>query len=133
VGGVAVHGAGGAQAIQGLEALGRFGPVYDVGVEHGRRFLRVQVKSTSFRKGNGYLCGFSSNQRSKRYTRRQVDFFAVYVIPEDLWYIIPAAAVLKKKGTELMLYPLQPMRPDRYKFEVYREAWKLLRDGTKRL
>jgi hypothetical protein len=32
-----------------------------------------------------------------------------------------------------MLYPLQPMRPDRYKFEVYREAWKLLRDGTKRL
>ncbi|MGA8503477.1 MAG: group I intron-associated PD-(D/E)XK endonuclease [Candidatus Sulfotelmatobacter sp.] len=110
---------------------GDSGP-YDVGVEHGRRFLRVQVKSTSFRKGNGYLCGFSSNQRTKRYTRRQVDFFAAYVIPEDMWYIIPAGAVLKKKGTELMLYPLQAVRRDRYKYEVYREAWKLLRDGTKR-
>jgi len=100
-------------------------------VENGRRFLRVQVKSTSFRLGNGYLCGFSSNQRSKQYTRRQVDFFAAYVIPEDAWYMIPAAAVLKKKGTELMLYPLQTMRRDRYKYEVYREAWNLLRSGTK--
>jgi len=92
----------------------------------------VQVKSTSFRKGNGYLCGFSSSQRNKGYTRRQVDFFAAYVIPEDVWCIIPAAAVLKKKGTELMLYPVQALRADRYKYEVYREAWKLLRGGTKR-
>jgi hypothetical protein len=49
-----------------------------------------------------------------------------------VWYIIPAAAVLKKKGTELMLYPVQAMRAGRYKYEVYREAWKLLRGGTKR-
>jgi hypothetical protein len=107
---------------------GDSGP-YDVGVEHGRRFLRVQVKSTSFRKGTGYLCGFSSNQRSKRYTRRQVDFFAAYVIPEEVWYIIPAAAVLKNKSTELMLYPMQRMRRDCYRYEGYREAWKLLRGG----
>ncbi len=109
---------------------GDSGP-YDVGVEHGRRFLRVQVKSTSFRRGTGYLCGFSSNQRSKRYTRRQVDYFAAYVIPEDVWYIIPAAAVLKNKGTELMLCPMQPMRRDCYQYEAYREAWKLLRSGKK--
>ena len=109
---------------------GDSGP-YDVGVEHGRRFLRVQVKSTSFRVGNGYMCGFSSNQKSKRYSRRQVDFFAAYVIPEDVWYIIPAASVLKNKGTELMLCPVQPMRRDCYKYEGYREAWKLLRSGTR--
>jgi len=87
------------------------------------------VKSTSFRIGTGYLCGFSSNQRSKRYTRRQVDFFAAYVIPEDVWYIIPATAVLKNKGTELMLCPMQSMRRDCYQYEGYREAWKLLRGG----
>jgi hypothetical protein len=46
-----------------------------------------------------------------------------------MWYIIPAAAVLKKKGTELMLYPVQTVRRDRYKYEVYREAWGLLRGG----
>jgi PD-(D/E)XK endonuclease len=38
---------------------------YDVGVEHGRQFLRVQVKSTSYRLANGYLCGFRPNQRRK--------------------------------------------------------------------
>jgi len=104
---------------------------YDLVVGSGKRLLRVQVKSTSFRKGNGYLCGFSSSQKNNGYTRGQVDFFAAYVIPKDVWYIIPAAAVLKRKGTELMLYPVQAARRDRYKYEVYREAWKLLRSGTK--
>jgi|SRR5580704_879375 hypothetical protein len=109
---------------------GDSGP-YDVGVEHGRRFLRVQVKSTSFRLGNGYLCGFSSNQRGKRYMKWQVDFFAAYVIPEDVWYIIPAAPVLKNKGTALMLCPVRPMRRDCYQYEGYREAWKLLRSQAR--
>ncbi len=105
---------------------------YDVGVEHGRRFLRVQVKSTSYRRGNGYLCRFSCKKKSKRYTRRQVDFFAAYVIPEDVWYIIPAAVVLKNKGTELMLCPLGRMRKGCYRYEGYREAWKRLRGGKRR-
>jgi hypothetical protein len=109
---------------------GDSGP-YDVGVEHGRRFLRVQVKSTSFRIGTGYLCGFSCNQRSKRYRRRQVDFFAAYVIPEDVWYVFPAAAVLTNRGTELMLCPVQPKRRDCYRYECYREAWKLPRSGKR--
>jgi hypothetical protein len=129
VGGAAVHGAGGAQAIQGLEALGRFGPLRRRSGTWAAVF-KGAGEVDEVRKGNGYLCGFSCNQRNKRYTRRQVDFFAAYVIPEDLWYIIPAAAVLKKKGTELMLYPVQTVLRDRYKYEVYREAWKLLRGGA---
>jgi PD-(D/E)XK endonuclease len=83
---------------------------YDVGVEHGQRFLRVQVKSTSYRLANGYLCGFRPNQKKKRYNRRKVDFFAAYIVPEDVWYIIPAAVVLKTKSSDLMLCPVQPMR-----------------------
>jgi hypothetical protein len=41
---------------------------YDVGIEHGRHFLRVQVKSTSYRLGNGYLCAFTPNRHGARYT-----------------------------------------------------------------
>jgi hypothetical protein len=107
---------------------------YDVGVEHGRQLVRVQVKSTSYRLANGYLCGFRPNQKGKRYTTRKVDFFAAYIVPEEVWYVIPAAVVLKTKSLCLMLCPVrkQQMRSDSYCYERYREAWKLLRDGTTR-
>jgi hypothetical protein len=102
---------------------------YDVGIEHLGRLLRVQVKSTSYRLANGYLCGFKPNQRRKRYARRKVDFFAAYIVPEGVWYVIPAAVVLKTKSSDLMLCPVRPMRRDCYKYECYREAWKLLRSA----
>jgi hypothetical protein len=105
---------------------------YDVGVEHGRRYLRVQVKSSSYRVANGYLCGFKPNQRRKRYARRKVDFFAAYIVPENVWYVIPATVVLKTKSSDLMLCPVRRMRRNCYKYEGYREAWNLLRSGTKR-
>lgn len=106
---------------------------YDVGIEHGRRLFRVQVKSTSYRLGSGYQCGLRPNERRKRYTRRQVDFFAAYIVPEDVWYIIPASAVLRTKSCDLMLCPVQTPRRDSYLYEGYREAWKLLRNRTSRL
>jgi hypothetical protein len=100
---------------------------YDVGIEHLGRLIRVQVKSTSYRLGTGYLCGFRPNQRRKRYARRKVDFFAAYIVPEGVWYVIPAAVVLKTKSSDLMLCPVQPMQRDCYKYESYRDAWKQLR------
>jgi len=105
---------------------------YDVGVEHGRQFLRVQVKSTSYRLANGYQCGFRPSQSQRRYARRNVDFFAAYIIPEQVWYIIPAAVVLRTKSSYLRLCPVQSMRWYRYKYESYRDAWKLLRSGKRR-
>jgi hypothetical protein len=105
---------------------------YDVGIEYLGRLIRVQVKSTSYRLANGYLCGFRPNQRRKRYARRKVDFFAAYIVPEGVWYVIPAAAVLKTKSSDLMLRPVQPMQRNCYKYESYRNAWKQLR-GQKRL
>jgi len=71
---------------------------YDVGIEHRGRLLRVQVKSTSYRLSNGYQCSCRPNARSKRYTTRKVDFFAAYIVPEDVWYIIPAAVCSKLKA-----------------------------------
>jgi hypothetical protein len=57
---------------------------YDVGIEHGENFLRVQVKSTTSRSGAGYRCQFMPNHQNKHdYSLNQIDLFAAYVIPED--------------------------------------------------
>ena len=103
---------------------------YDVGIESGERILRVQVKSTDCRTQYGWLCQFKPNARSKPYTLKQVDFFAAYVIPEDVWYLIPAAVLLGgKQKKALTLLPAKPLHPERYKHECYREAWGLLLPG----
>jgi hypothetical protein len=103
---------------------------YDVGIESGERILRVQVKSTDCRTQYGYLCQFKPNAHSKPYTLKQVDFFAAYVIPEDVWYLIPAAVLLRgKQKKAFTLLPEKPLHPERYKCEGYREAWRLLLPG----
>jgi hypothetical protein len=96
---------------------------YDVAVERGGHFLRVQVKSTIARQDGGYVCAIKSS-RCQYYTRNQVDFFAVYVIPEDVWYILPAKIIIPLRGHFL----LNPRRP-RQKYAPYKEAWHLLKTG----
>jgi len=73
------------------------------------------------------LCQFKPNAHSKPYTLKQVDFFAAYVIPEDVWYLIPAAVLLGgKQKKAVTILPEKPKHPERYKCERYREAWGLL-------
>jgi hypothetical protein len=103
---------------------------YDVGIEHGQNFLRVQVKSTSYRVDAGYRCKIVPDTRSDRdYSLRQIDLFAAYVIPEEVWYLIPAALVLgKRRKSAAMLCPVVPPHKEAcYCYECYREAWSLLR------
>jgi hypothetical protein len=101
---------------------------YDVGIEHGQNFLRVQVKSTTCRTGTGYFCQFKPHYLKKQdYTLDQLDLFAAYVIPVQTWYIIPAALLLGDiRKTGIMLYPVEPLKKDRYSYEAYKEAWPLL-------
>ncbi len=48
------------------------------------------------------------------------DFIAVYLIPEDIWYIIPAKAL---RGRHCVgLYP----KLKRSKYDKFHEAWHLL-------
>jgi hypothetical protein len=94
---------------------------YDVLVEAGPRIVRVQVKSTIYcRRRNEYSLNVMGPGR-KRYKAGTVDFFAVYLIPVDEWYIMPYRAL----GKKLTLH----FRPDggRQKYRRYREAWDLLR------
>ncbi len=102
---------------------------YDVGVQHIPNFLRVQVKSTTVRSGAGYRCQFLPNHKRKRdYSLAEIDLFAAYVIPEDVWYLIPAVLLLGKRRR--FMAALCPMRPPAkrasYRYEAYREAWSLL-------
>lgn len=102
---------------------------YDVGIDHGPNFLRVQVKSTTLRAGAGYLCQFKPNHNKKRdYSLKEIDLFAAYVIPEDAWYLIPAVLLLgRRRRTMAMLCPVVPPRKKAsYRYERYREAWTLL-------
>src|SRR4051812_4292205 len=102
---------------------------YDVGIEHGENFLRVQVKSTIVRSGAGYRCMFLPNHLKKRdYSIEQIDLFAAYVIPEDAWYLIPAVLLLgQHRRTMAALCPVRsPAKKASYCYEGYREMWDML-------
>jgi len=97
---------------------------YDVLVEANGRIWRVQVKSTIYRRrGNEYSLNVMGPGR-KRYEEGTVDFFAVYLIPADEWYIIPYEAL----GKRLTLHFAPGGK--RQKYARYREAWHLLLGGA---
>ena len=102
---------------------------YDVGIEHEQNFLRVQVKSATQRSGAGYRCQFTPNHTKKHdYSLKQIDLFAAYIIPEEAWYLIPAVLLLgKRRRFMAMLCPVvPPVKKACYRYEPYRDAWKML-------
>ncbi len=115
-------------AARGLVAIRPHGDFarYDAVVEGRGAFRRVQVKSTDFRNRFGAYCcnttGSRNHRATRRYSRRQVDFLALYVIPEDAWYIIPIDALNGRLS--VLLYPHRKSK--RSLFEHFREAWHLL-------
>jgi hypothetical protein len=110
----------------GLRILKPWGETarYDIVIDNGGRLVRVQIKSTMHFTSEGcYVCGVRPCKTSKPYRRGEFDFFAVYIIPEDVWYIIPAKIVVHGKRSGIRLYTSRPTG----KYEAYREAWDLLR------
>ena len=94
-------------------------PRYDVVLELDGRFLRVQVKSTEMWLGTCYLCQLHRFGRPQ-YTPRQVDYFAIYIFPEDVWYIFPARCLAGKRTIALTPHLKG------HKYEPYMENWWLL-------
>jgi hypothetical protein len=92
---------------------------YDVVLELNGRFLRVQVKSTEMWLGTCYLCQLHRHGQPN-YTPKQVDYFAIYVFPEDIWYIFPAKALAHKRTIALTPHLKG------HKYERYMENWWLL-------
>jgi hypothetical protein len=95
---------------------------YDFILEHHGRFIRIQVKSTQFKDSGAYPCAVhGSGQRA--YPDAAFDFLAVYVVPEDAWYIIPAHAF--RGQASVCLRPSQA----RSKYGKYLAAWDLMKGG----
>jgi hypothetical protein len=95
---------------------------YDFAVEYKGRFVRVQVKSTMFLDRGGYTVTVRG-WRGK-YTGDPFDFVAAYLIPLDIWYILPVES-FKMRGT-VGLYPMLK----KSKYGQFKEAWHLLRGGA---
>jgi hypothetical protein len=98
---------------------------YDFVVDGGSNLWRVQVKSAAALDRGLYRVGIrhSTWRRAKAYTEAEIDFAAVYIIPEQTWYILPVREVAGR--TSLLFRPKGYRRLDIYAH--YREAWHLLR------
>ena len=96
---------------------------YDFAVEHEGHFVRVQVKSTMFKDRGGYSCTVRGCRGP--YEGDPFDFLAAYLIPEDVWYIIPAER-FSGQGS-IALYP----QLKNSKYGPHKEAWHLLRGGER--
>jgi hypothetical protein len=121
VGGVAVYGGGGGAEFAGEKPVGD-SENFDVVVGRPGKFVGVQVKCTIFRSknGEGYVCSVCSSH--KVYREGSFDFLAAYVVPEEAWYILPAAKVVGKRSVSLCT--------PTGRYEKYREAWELLREAV---
>jgi hypothetical protein len=99
---------------------------FDFIVQGGQKLLRVQIKSvTRMTEGLYSLCvRRSEGQKRRAYSKSEIDFVAVYIIPEDTWYILPVREVENRRT--LLFRPQGYHRPDIYAH--YREAWHLLRE-----
>jgi hypothetical protein len=93
---------------------------YDVGIEHNGQYQRVQVKSVSWHTGLTYRCAIGC---SRAYKSSEIDFFAIFIVPEELWYIVPVQAAVATGNRTLCITPSRKKN----RHEVYREAWHLLR------
>ena len=93
---------------------------YDFIVGQQGKFLRVQVKSTTYRRSHSYYC-YLHARNGPLYTKEQIDFVAVYVIPANVWFIFPIDVVLRAKST-LILSP----HMESSKNGAYEEAWHLM-------
>ena len=97
---------------------------FDCVVGRPGKFVAVQVKCTiaKLEKGEGYICSTCSSH--KPYKKGSFDYLAAFVIPEDVWYIIPARLVFGLKSISLCTVGGEA------KYEEYREAWSLLRKAS---
>ena len=90
---------------------------YDFVIDSGYNFWRVQVKSTQ-RFANWRYQVKTAGWKSA-YTKREIDFLIAYISPENVWYIVPIAAVVLHQ--HLRFYPNGKGHNSR--LEKYREAW----------
>jgi len=88
---------------------------YDFILDSGQKLWRVQVKSSRHSDGSRYIVKLKG---AAAYTAEEIDFIVAYIIPENLWYVIPIS-VAALRG---QMY-VSPGGARHFRHEKYREAW----------
>jgi hypothetical protein len=96
---------------------------YDFILDSGRRLWRVQVRSTEYQTHRGYAVHtyVYVKKQMVALTSNEVDAIVAYIVPLDLWYVVPIQFADCKN---LWFYPHGSKKGSR--FERFREAWGLL-------
>ena len=99
---------------------------YDFVVDVDGKLVKVQVKSTTiFSECRKYriTCGHGSTTNNKKepYSKKEVDFIAVYVFDYDAWYLIP---IKKIKSVSVGLFP--HIEGSKGQYEAYKGNWSAL-------
>ena len=89
---------------------------YDFILDSGHHYWRVQIKSTEHFAGSRYRVKAAGWKA--RYTPDEIDFLIAYIVPQNLWYIVPVTALASRSG--LSFYP---GGAGKGRLEKYREAW----------
>jgi hypothetical protein len=98
---------------------------YDFILDTGNRLWRVQVRSTEYQSHRGYSVHtyVYVKHQMVALTEREIDVVIAYIVPLDLWYVVPVKDFAGRKN--LWFYPHGSKKGSR--FEIYREAWHLLK------
>ena len=93
---------------------------YDVIVHCKHNLYKVQIKSTRYARNASYKINCGKNKYSNdNYTKNHADFFAMHIVPRNIWYIIPVEEI---KVVSINLFPDDINN----KFYKYKSAWHLL-------
>jgi hypothetical protein len=71
-------------------------------------------------------CHSRGSYKDLHYTADEIDFLVAYIVPRDVWYVIPVKLVTPVLG--MCFYPVGCRRGGYY--EPYREAWDLMAPGA---
>jgi hypothetical protein len=98
---------------------------YDFIVDCNGRLSRVQVKSTvqSPYRHTGYQITAGYGKDKKCYSKKDIDYLCAYIVPSDLWYVLPIKVLGDKRS--LSIYPDKEEHP----INAYRESWQLFKRG----
>jgi hypothetical protein len=103
---------------------------YDFLTQHGKRLLRVQVKSCfsleRHKPGFPIVVACHWGQSQMNYSIDDVDFIAAFIAKYDTWYLIPMESLGRKKC--IRVYPRKRRSGASDPYEKYQEAWNLLLD-----
>jgi hypothetical protein len=107
---------------------------YDLLLQHGKRLLRIQVKSCFGREKNRRT-GFaitvsrqlSMGKGKTPYSIEEIDFIAAFIAPHDAWYLIPVESLGNCKIIRLYPADKELKRVGGF-YEQYREAWHLMKE-----